>query len=207
MARQAPRLGQCWTALADEWRIKQLEYSWVGSLTGHGTRRDFAGCTADALDYVLARHGIANPGLRDELLSAYERLDPYPEVPGMLAALRGRSLRVAILSNGTPAMLSAACVAAGIASLIDAITASNRQGSSSQLRPSMHWSRPNLVSRPSAARRRWRTASQSCGSIVGAIPMNTPCSSASWRSCRTSQRFQSCSADGQGSAATQGLSR
>ena len=36
MARQAPRLGQCWTALADEWRIKQLEYSWVGSLTGHG---------------------------------------------------------------------------------------------------------------------------------------------------------------------------
>ncbi len=121
MARYAPQLGQNWMSLAAEWRSKQLEYSWIGSLTGHGTRRDFASCTADALDYVLAHHGIGNHGLRDELLRAYERLDAYPEVPVMLAALRERGLRLAILSNGTPAMLAAACAAAGIGSLIDAV--------------------------------------------------------------------------------------
>jgi 2-haloacid dehalogenase len=121
MARYAAQLGRHWTSLATEWRSKQLEYSWIGSLTGHGTRRDFASSTADALDYVMARHGIANRGLRDELLRAYERLDAYPEVPAMLKALRERDLRLAILSNGTPAMLAAACAAAGIASLIDAV--------------------------------------------------------------------------------------
>ena len=40
MARYAPQLGQNWVSLATEWRSKQLEYSWIGSLTGHGTRRD-----------------------------------------------------------------------------------------------------------------------------------------------------------------------
>lgn len=121
MARHAARLGEGWRALAAEWRVKQLEYSWVGSLTAHGTRRDFAACTADALDYVLARRGIADAGLRADLLAAYERLDAHAEVPGMLAALRAQGLRLAILSNGTPAMLAAACAAGGIAPLLDAV--------------------------------------------------------------------------------------
>ena len=35
MARYAAQLGQHWTSLATEWRNKQLEYTWIGSLTGH----------------------------------------------------------------------------------------------------------------------------------------------------------------------------
>jgi 2-haloacid dehalogenase len=101
MARHASRVGAAWKTIAAEWRVKQLEYSWIGSLTGGGTRRDFAACTADAPDYVLARQGIADPALRADLLAAYERLEPYPEVPAMLAALRGQGPRLAILSNGT----------------------------------------------------------------------------------------------------------
>ena len=87
MARHAKHLGSNWQALATEWRIKQLEYSWIDNMTVHRARRDFAACTADALDYVLARHAI-DGGLRSELLSAYERLDAYAEVPTMLATLR-----------------------------------------------------------------------------------------------------------------------
>lgn len=127
MARHARRLGGKWQTLAAEWRIKQLEYSWIDSLTVHRTRRDFAACTADALDYVLARHNI-DPGMRGELLSAYEHLDPYAEVPMVLAALRERGLCLAILSNGTPAMLTSACRTAGIIALLDAIISVEQAG-------------------------------------------------------------------------------
>ncbi len=126
MARHASRLGSAWKTLAGEWRVKQLEYSWIGSLTGAGTRRDFAACTADALDYVLARQGISDPALRADLLAAYEQLEPYPEVFAMLTALAGRGLRLAILSNGTSGMLDAACKAAGIASFLDAVISVER---------------------------------------------------------------------------------
>src|SRR5690242_10751290 len=74
MARHAKHLGSNWQALVTEWRIKQLEYSWIDNMTVHRARRDFAACTADALDYVLARHAI-DAGLRSELLTAYECLD------------------------------------------------------------------------------------------------------------------------------------
>src|SRR5689334_3392004 len=127
MARYAKRLGSKWQALAAEWRIKQLEYSWIDNMTVHRVRRDFAACTADALDYVLARHAI-DGGLRSELLTAYERLDAYAEVPTMLAMLRRHGFRLAILSNGTPKMLMTACQAAGITSLLDAIISVEQAG-------------------------------------------------------------------------------
>ncbi len=127
MARHARHLGSNWQALAAEWRIKQLEYSWIDNMTVRRPRRDFATCTADALDYVMARHGIGNE-LRVALLAAYERLDAYAEVPTVLTALRGSGFRLAILSNGTPAMLSAACEAAGITPLLDGIISVEQAG-------------------------------------------------------------------------------
>jgi len=97
-ARHAKRLGSNWQALAAEWRIKQLEYSWIDNMTVHRARRDFAACTAHALDYVLARHSI-DGRIRSELLTTYERLDAYAEVPNMLATLRRHGFRLAILSR------------------------------------------------------------------------------------------------------------
>jgi 2-haloacid dehalogenase len=55
------------------------------------------------------------------LLALYWELDAYPEVPAMLATLRERGLRTAILSNGAPAMLDAAVAAAGIGDMLDAV--------------------------------------------------------------------------------------
>jgi 2-haloacid dehalogenase len=127
MARHAKRLGSDWQALATEWRIKQLEYSSIDNMTMRRARRDFAACAADALDYVLARHAI-DSGLRTELLTGYECLDAYAEVPTMLATLRRHGFRLAILSNGTPTMLMAACQAAGITSLLDAILSVEQAG-------------------------------------------------------------------------------
>jgi 2-haloacid dehalogenase len=119
MAALAPRIGANWRQVSADWRAKQLEYTWVRSLTGHQQHQDFWRCTQDALDFVFARHGLAEDALRQDLLAAYRACPAYPEVPAMLAALRGMGVASAILSNGEPVMLAAAVEAAGIAALLD----------------------------------------------------------------------------------------
>ena len=109
-AVEAPALAAIWPRLAADWRAKQLEYTWLRAIMGN--HRDFAGVTADALDWAMAAQGV-DPALRARLLALYDDLPAYPEVPAVLAALAGA--QKAILSNGTPAMLSRACASAGIA--------------------------------------------------------------------------------------------
>jgi 2-haloacid dehalogenase len=94
------------------WRSKQLEYSWLRALMGH--HADFWQVTGEALDYALASHGLAATPLRDRLMAGYRRLAAFPEVPDMLGRLRATGLPLAILSNGTPAMLAAALTHAGL---------------------------------------------------------------------------------------------
>ncbi len=121
MAGKAARLGERWPALAAAWRAKQLEYTWVRSLTGAAHHEDFWLCTRDALDVVLAQHGIADAALAQDLMEAYRTLPAFPEVPAVLRAIRERGVYTAILSNGTPGMLAAAVEAAGIAALLDEV--------------------------------------------------------------------------------------
>jgi 2-haloacid dehalogenase len=104
-----------------EWRAKQLEYTWVRSLTGASHHEDFWLCTRDALDFVFARNGIADPALAAQLMEAYRELPAYPEVAEVLGAIRQKGIGVAILSNGTPNMLADAVAAAGIEPLVDEI--------------------------------------------------------------------------------------
>lgn len=121
MARHAGRLGNDWADISTAWRIKQLEYSWVRSLTGPAQHRDFWQVTRDALDFVARRYGIDDAPLLDALMEDYRVLSAYPDAAPTLAALRERGLRTAILSNGSPAMLDAAVGAAGIAQDLDAV--------------------------------------------------------------------------------------
>ncbi len=99
------------------WRAKQLEYSWVLSLMG--TYKDFWTLTEDALDFAFARYPSVDPSLRSDLLDAYWKLDCYPEVPAALKSLKSRGARLAILSNGSPAMLEAAVKSAALDVLLD----------------------------------------------------------------------------------------
>jgi 2-haloacid dehalogenase len=85
-----------------------------------GQYRDFWQVTQDALDFAFATYGVSDPALRHDLMQAYLQLDCYPEVASMLQQLKGRGYRTAILSNGSPTMLTAAVSHAGIARLIDA---------------------------------------------------------------------------------------
>jgi 2-haloacid dehalogenase len=121
MRVHAARLPPDWERISAEWRSKQLEYSWVASLTGPAEHRSFWELTAAALDFVARRHGIADAGLKADLLETYRCLPTYPEVPALLRNLRDAGLGTAILSNGDPGMLGAAVAAAGISGLLDAV--------------------------------------------------------------------------------------
>src|SRR5262245_41432273 len=117
VARLAARIGPDAQSFSELWRTKQLEYSWVRTLMS--AYRDFWQLTEEALDFALAKFPHIDRGLRPELLDAYRTLQPFPEVPAVLAELKQRGVRLAILSNGSPAMLAAALLSAELDRLID----------------------------------------------------------------------------------------
>jgi 2-haloacid dehalogenase len=116
-ARARDALGDRWEALAETWRAKQLQYTWLRTLMGK--HADFWQVTGEALDFALAAHGLGGAELRARLMASYERLGAYPDARPALEALRGRGLRLAILSNGSPRMLAAAAESAGLAPLLE----------------------------------------------------------------------------------------
>ena len=121
MQRHADMLPPDWERISAEWRTKQLEYSWIATLTGPGHYRDFWTITEDALDYVSARHRLTDPAVRTALLDTYRTLPAYPDAKPMLTALRAKGIKTAILSNGEPKMLADAVAAAELGDLLDAV--------------------------------------------------------------------------------------
>jgi 2-haloacid dehalogenase len=119
VARHRAVIGAKADALADMWRSKQVQYTWLRN--GMGSYAKFWQVTGEALDHCLAAHGIADTGVRDKLMSAYLALDPFPEVPAMLGSLKRAGLRLAILSNGNPEMLDPMIAASGVADRFEAV--------------------------------------------------------------------------------------
>jgi 2-haloacid dehalogenase len=119
IARHRAEAGAEADRFSEIWRIKQLEYSWTMTLSGHYA--DFWTLTEKALDYAFARVPSVARTLRPHLLDAYRRLDAFPDAAPALAALKSRGLRLAILSNGSPDMLRAAVEASAIGGLLDAV--------------------------------------------------------------------------------------
>ena len=102
-------------ALSQLWRTKQLEYTWLRSLMGR--YEDFSHVTESALRYACA--GLKLPlddAQRAQLLKGYLHLATFSEVAEALGRLRG--VRLAILSNGSPAMLEPVVFNSGLHGLI-----------------------------------------------------------------------------------------
>jgi 2-haloacid dehalogenase len=112
-------LAALWPRLAEDWRRKQLEYTWLRAITGDHT--DFRAVTGDGLDWAMEAAGLNNPALRDRLMALYDELPAYSEVHEMLKTLKSRGFATAILSNGSPAMLDSAITSAGIGNSLDAV--------------------------------------------------------------------------------------
>jgi 2-haloacid dehalogenase len=99
------------------WRIKQLEYTWLRSLMRR--YEDFSVVTRESLAYTLKALGLKHEAqVFERIMEKYLHLDLYPDAAATLAALQGRKL--AILSNGSPAMLGALVQSSGLDRVLDA---------------------------------------------------------------------------------------
>jgi 2-haloacid dehalogenase len=100
------------------WRIKQLEYTWLRSLMRR--YQDFGIVTRDALAYTLRTLGLtSDTATFNRIMDKYLSLDLYPDALAALGAMKDRKL--AILSNGNPALLQPLVANSGLDRLLDAI--------------------------------------------------------------------------------------
>ena len=97
------KIGDKWEVFANYWRTTQLEYTWLRSLMKR--HKDFWQVTEDSLDKSMKVYSI-DPSMRIELLKLYKVLSPFEEVPNVLKILKEKKFKLAILSNGTPALLN-----------------------------------------------------------------------------------------------------
>jgi 2-haloacid dehalogenase len=118
-ARHNAKLGADADRFSEVWRQKQIEYTWTHTLAGRYV--EFWTLTQRALDYCFERFPSADRALRADLLDAYFKLDPFPDAAHVLRELKARGERTAILTNGSPAMVSTAVEAAGIKAELDAV--------------------------------------------------------------------------------------
>jgi len=96
------KIGDKWENFANYWRTTQLEYTWLRSLMKR--HKDFWQVTEDSLDKSMKAFEIES-SMRNELLDLYKTLSPFSEVPNTLKSLKDKNYKLAILSNGTPALL------------------------------------------------------------------------------------------------------
>jgi len=97
------KIGDKWEGFANFWRTTQLEYTWLRSLMKR--HKDFWQITEDSLDKSINAFNI-DKSMRNELLDLYKILKTFPEVKDVLKKLKEKKYKLAILSNGTSALLN-----------------------------------------------------------------------------------------------------
>ena len=118
--RLAELVGDHAPAFSDQWRTKQLEYTWRYGLMGQ--YRDFRICTRQALEWTCAHFGCEiSAADRDGLMALYLELPPFEDVPGGLEALKSLGVGMYAFSNGVPADLEVLLRKAGLLDLMDGI--------------------------------------------------------------------------------------
>jgi len=105
--------------LLDIWRNKQLEYTWLRGLMEDYVSFDHV--TEEALTYALREIKVEEPKVYDLLMPVYRQPEAFSDVLPGLKALHQAGYQLAILSNGTSAMLEAGVIKTGIDQLITAI--------------------------------------------------------------------------------------
>jgi 2-haloacid dehalogenase len=104
--------------LSRVWRTRQFEYTWLRTLSRRYV--DFWRVTEDALVFAARAMKLElSVDDRDRLMEAYLRIKAWPDALPALTALRGAGIRLAFLSNFTPAMLDAAVRNAGLEGLFE----------------------------------------------------------------------------------------
>lgn len=93
------------TELANVWRTKQFEYSWLR--TAAGQYKNFWKVTEDALVYAAKKTGVTlTTDNKKQLMGQYLTLNVWPDVIPALQALKESGIKLSFLSNMTKEMLS-----------------------------------------------------------------------------------------------------
>ena len=101
------------------WRSKRLQYSSQLSLMNRYT--SYHNIQKYALDFACDVYGVTDEDIKKKILEAHSKLACYEDVKEPIAALKGKGLKLAVLSNGTPQALSSALKSAGIDQYLDRI--------------------------------------------------------------------------------------
>jgi 2-haloacid dehalogenase len=113
-------------ALTALWRDKQLQYTWLRTLENRYA--DFWQVTGEALDFALESLDLKTPSVHERLMELYLSLEPFAEVPAVLATLRDAGFKTAILSNGSPGMLKPLVERARLEGMFDAVLSADAVG-------------------------------------------------------------------------------
>jgi len=106
------------TLLADLWRARQFEYTWLRTVSR--TYVDFRQITEDSLVYaakVLALDLSSEKKRR--LLQCFWEFKPWPDALAALQRLKTAGIRIVFLSNFTGAMLTSAVLSCGLEGLFE----------------------------------------------------------------------------------------
>ena len=110
-------------ALSQLWRQKQLEYSWLRTMSGR--YKPFWDITRDALRFAAARLALRPaPEIEVRLMNQYASLSAFPENLEALRALKSAGLPLGILSNGNREMIEVSVRSAGMSGLFDHLLSS-----------------------------------------------------------------------------------
>jgi 2-haloacid dehalogenase len=113
--------------LCDAWRVKQFEYCFLRAAAGQ--YRSFRATTADALDVAArARKVTLSPEQRATLVSAYTKLEPWPDTREVLTSLRSAGLLLAPLANYDEEMIESLLANAGLRASFDRIISTSAAG-------------------------------------------------------------------------------
>jgi 2-haloacid dehalogenase len=100
-------------ALSDAWRTRLFEYTWLRTLGGH--YEDFWHVAEQSLMFAANAAGVALAAdQREAVMQGWLTLKAWPDVTPALQALKAAGIRMAFLSNLTPAMMDAAVKNSGL---------------------------------------------------------------------------------------------
>ena len=113
------------TALSDEWRTRQFEYTWLRVVAQRYA--DFWQITEDALVFATNKLKLELSAEKCErLMNAHLNLKAWPDVPPALSALKKSGMRLAFLSNFTQHMLQANIKSAGLAGIFEEVVSTDQ---------------------------------------------------------------------------------
>ena len=108
------------SALAELWRDKQIEYTWLRTMCS--MYKPFWEVTQDALVFACRKLKLdLTLDAQNMLMSQYAKLRAFPENLPVLQQLKAMGLKLAILSNGNPQMLDSAVEASGMRGIFNHI--------------------------------------------------------------------------------------